>query len=173
MGCRLATTRTSTRLWLSNIACRRPRAGRFRFYAERRARGVNPEYGMEASANATNAPGDAPGFGQGISKGCRFPAKEIVVIHAYRNRQSNGRHIGDALFALAWLIGALVVAGVIESFVGDSLLLLVISAPVLLLWMAPFYAHFFRRYYEIRLSDEGSCDFRGPLRSKQLRAQQI
>jgi hypothetical protein len=95
------------------------------------------------------------------------------VIHAYRNPQRNGRHVGDALFALAWLIGALVVAAVIESFVGDSLLLLVISAPVLLLWMAPFYAHFFRRYYEIRLSDEGSCDFRGLLRSKHLRAQQI
>jgi Leu/Phe-tRNA-protein transferase len=88
-------------------------------------------------------------------------ATETTVMHAYRNRQRDGRCFGDAVFGLAWLFGGLVVVAIGESFFGDSLLLLVVSAPVLLVWMAPFYAHFFRRYSEIRLSDEGSCEFHG------------
>jgi hypothetical protein len=102
-----------------------------------------------------------------------IPATETTVMHAYRNHQRDGRRFGDAVFGLAWLFGGLVVVAIGESFFGDSLRLLVVSAPVLFVWMAPFYAHFFRRYYEIRLSDEGSCEFRGALRSKHLRAQQI
>lgn len=94
-------------------------------------------------------------------------------MHTYRNHQRSGTGFGDAVFALAWLMGALVVVASVEGFVGDSLLLLVISAPLVLLWMAPVYAHFFRRFYEIRLSDEGSCEFRGALRTKHVRAHEI
>ena len=96
------------------------------------------------------------------------------MVHTYRNHRRNGRYPAHAVVAVAWLIGGLVWVAAVETFVGDSLLLVVISAPLLVFWMSPIYAHFFRRYYEIRLSDEGSCEFRGALRrSKQLRAQQI
>ena len=95
------------------------------------------------------------------------------MVHTYRNHGRNGRHPGDAVFAVVWLFGGLVWVAVFEGFVGESLLLLVLSVPVLVLWMSPFYAHFFRRFYEIRLSDEGSCTFVGALRGKHLRAQQI
>jgi hypothetical protein len=96
------------------------------------------------------------------------------MVHTYRNRERKGSHlIGDAVFALTWSFGGLAALGVAESFLGDSLLMLVVSAPVLVLWMAPLYSHVFRRFYEIRLSDEGSCEFRGALRTRQRRAQQI
>jgi hypothetical protein len=96
------------------------------------------------------------------------------MVHTYRNRQRKRINlIGDALFALVWCFGGLVVLAVAGGIFGDSLLMVVAAAPVLLFWMSPLYSHFFRRYYEIRLSDEGACEFRGTLRSKQLRAQQI
>lgn len=92
------------------------------------------------------------------------------MVHMYRNRERNGSDLFDAFFGLFWLaLGLLVVYGLFTA----SPLTLLLTVPLLLLWMTPIYAHYFRRYYEIRLSDEGSCEFRGPLGSKHLRAQQI
>jgi hypothetical protein len=65
------------------------------------------------------------------------------MVQTYRNRQRNGRHLGDVVSGLVWLFGGLVVVAVAEGFVGDSVLLLVISAPLLVLWMAPLSADFF------------------------------
>ena len=45
--------------------------------------------------------------------------------------------------------------------------------PLFVLWIAPIYTQFFLRYYEIRLSDEGACEFQAALRSKHVRAQQM
>src|SRR5262245_11070583 len=96
------------------------------------------------------------------------------MVHTYRNRKRTRiNRIGDGLFALVWCFGGVVVLAVAEGIFGDSLLMVVAAAPVLVLWMAPLYSHLFRRYYEIRFSDEGACEFRGTVRSKQLRAQQI
>jgi hypothetical protein len=114
---------------------------------------------------------------QGICERCRFSVQEQMV-HTYRNHQRNKRLAGDIVGGVVWLFGGLLLVGFVSVGVaGHSLLGLVLSAPILLLllalWMWPAYLDFFRRYYEIRLSDEGDCEFRAALGSKYLRARQI
>jgi hypothetical protein len=92
------------------------------------------------------------------------------MVHTYRNRKRNRRLLSKVGGGFFW--GAVGLFFVATFFAGSPLTLLV-SVPLFLVWVGPIYADFFRRYYEIRFSDEGACEFKAALRTKRLRAQQI
>jgi len=92
------------------------------------------------------------------------------MVHAYRNRGRTVTIVLMAIFGAVWLLAGIAMAGITFE---QWPLTIVLSAPLFVLWASPIYAEFFLRFYEVRLSDEGACEFKAALRSKLVRAQQI
>jgi hypothetical protein len=92
------------------------------------------------------------------------------MVRTYRNPKRNRIVLGEAVGGLF----SIVIAGfVLLDVVADSPLTLLFTLPLFLGFTAVIYAVCFRRVYEIRLSDEGDCEFQAAVSRKHLRAQEI
>ena len=96
------------------------------------------------------------------------------MVRTYRNPKRTRIVLGEAVGALFFLvIGGGVLLSLVEASFEYSPLTLLFTLPLFLGFTAVIYAVCFRRVYEIRLSDEGNCEFRAAVSRKHLGAQQI